>query len=69
MATEVASCAASGPAGSIDIQTLAHPADGRTFTTVDHGAGDNTYGAIFTDPTADIATAIHDGDFYRCSVN
>jgi hypothetical protein len=53
----------------IDIQTLTHNADGRTFTIVDYGAGDNTYGAIFTDPTANIATAIHDSDFYRCSVN
>jgi hypothetical protein len=53
----------------IDITPVTHIASGRTFTIVDYGAGDNTYGAIFTDPTADIATAIHDSDFYRCAVN
>jgi hypothetical protein len=53
----------------IDLTTLTHVASGRTFQIVDYGAGDNTYGAIFTDGTTDIATAIHDSDFYRCAVN
>jgi len=55
--------------GEIDIQTLTHVADGHAYTIVDYGAGDNTYGAIFTEPTTMIATAIHDSDFYRCAVN
>lgn len=55
--------------GEIDITQVTQLATGRTFTLVDYGAGDNTYGAIFTDPTADIAAAVHDSDFYRCSVN
>jgi hypothetical protein len=67
--TTVDEAFAAADQNEIDIQTLTHNADGRTFTIVDYGAGDNTYGAIFTDPTATIATAIHDSDFYRCSVN
>ena len=53
--------------GEIDLQTITHVPTGRKFTIVDYGAGDNTYGAIFTDGTADLATAIHDSDFYRCA--
>ncbi|HSN26827.1 MAG TPA: hypothetical protein VLT45_11090 [Kofleriaceae bacterium] len=51
----------------IDLQTITHVPTGRHFTIVDYGAGDNTYGAIFNDGTADLATAIHDSDFYRCA--
>lgn len=51
----------------IDIQTITHVPSGRQFTIIDYGAGDNTYGAIFTDGTSDLATAIHDSDFYRCA--
>ena len=51
----------------IDLQTITHVPSGRKFEIVDYGAGDNTYGAIFNDGTADLATAIHDSDFYRCA--
>ena len=67
--TTVDEAFAAADQNEIDLTTVTHVASGRTFEIVDYGAGDNTYGAIFSDGGADIATAIHDGDFYRCSVN
>jgi hypothetical protein len=67
--TTVDEAFAAADQGEIDLQTLTHVSDGRTFEIVDYGAGDNTYGAIFADGSIELATAIHDSDFYRCAVN
>lgn len=67
--TTVDEAFAAADQNEIDLTPVTHTASGRTFEIVDYGAGDNTYGAIFSDGTADLATAIHDGDFYRCAVN
>lgn len=40
----------------------------RTFTAIEYGAGDNSYGAIFAARSTDIAASIHDGDFIDCNV-
>ena len=37
------------------------------LTTVEYGAGDNSYGAVFYGETLQLATAINDGDFYGCT--
>jgi hypothetical protein len=41
-------------------------AGARTFTAIEYGAGDNSYGAIFVGRTATLAAAIHDGDLASC---
>ncbi|MFO0675922.1 MAG: hypothetical protein U0169_05270 [Polyangiaceae bacterium] len=41
----------------------------RAFTAFLYGAGDNTYGAIFTAGTAQKVAEIHDGDFESCTVS
>jgi hypothetical protein len=40
----------------------------RTFTAIEYGAGDNSYGAIFSGRTTDLAARIQDGDLAGCNV-
>lgn len=47
---------------------LRHRGTGRRFTAYEYGAGDNSYGAVFTAATLGRAAAIHDGDIYACAV-
>lgn len=65
--TTVQEAFAAADQGEIDVQDLADLDAVRRFTVVTYGAGDNTYGAIFAADTADVATEIHDGDFYGCT--
>ncbi|MEJ7600990.1 MAG: hypothetical protein WKG01_24000 [Kofleriaceae bacterium] len=44
------------------------PAGARTFTAIEYGAGDNSYGAIFYWDTTDLVSSIHDGDLEGCTV-
>jgi hypothetical protein len=61
----VAGAFASVDQGEVNIVSLVHTASGRRFTAFEFGAGDNSYGAIFTDGTTQLTAAIHDGDLYR----
>lgn len=54
--------------GEINFYPVTEKATGRAFTAVEYGAGDNSYGAIFKAGTTTVATEIHDGDFYSCTV-
>jgi len=47
--------------GEFVVRNLKNPATGEKLISVDYGAGDNTYGAIFT-PSGKLLAAIHDGD-------
>lgn len=47
---------------------LRHRGTGRRFTAYEYGAGDNSYGAVFTAATLGRAAAIHDADIYACAV-
>ena len=44
------------------------PAAARTYTAIEYGAGDNSYGAIFYWDTTELVSSIHDGDLEGCSV-
>jgi hypothetical protein len=46
----------------IVVRRLQDPATGRRYVSVDFGAGENTYGAIFLEGKTRAAAAIHDGD-------
>ncbi len=52
----------------INLVRLYEPAAARTYTAVEYGAGDNSYGAIFYWNTAAIVASIHDGDLEHCTV-
>ncbi len=39
----------------------------RTFVAFEYGAGDNSYGAIFTKTDGSMVTNIHDGDLEHCT--
>ena len=47
--------------GEFVVRNLKDPKTGEKLISVDYGAGDNTYGAVFT-PTGKLLAAIHDGD-------
>jgi len=55
--------------GEINVLRLYEPAAARTYTAFEYGAGDNSYGAIFYWNTTQMVTAIHDGDYYSCTVH
>jgi hypothetical protein len=40
----------------------------RLFESLEYGAGDNSYGAVFADGTTTKVMAIRDGDFYGCEI-
>ena len=44
------------------------PEAARTYTAIEYGAGDNSYGAIFYWDTTELVSSIHDGDLEGCSV-
>jgi hypothetical protein len=47
--------------------TLVEPASTRAYTAYEYGAGDNSYGAIFSAGTSELAASIHDGDILHCT--
>jgi hypothetical protein len=54
--------------GEINVTWLLEPAARRAYIAFEYGAGDNSYGAIFDRHSAQLVTAIHDGDLERCIV-
>ncbi len=52
----------------INVTRIYEPAAARTYTAIEYGAGDNSYGAIFYFDTTNVVAGIHDGDLERCSV-
>jgi hypothetical protein len=48
--------------GEIVVRQLKDPKTGERFTSIDYGAGDNTYGAIFKSGSIKVTAGIHDGD-------
>ena len=53
----------------MNITYLAEPAAQRMFVAFEYGAGDNSYGAIFSRTDGSMVTNIHDGDLERCTVS
>lgn len=51
-----------------NVVRIYEPAGARTFTAIEYGVGDNSYGAIFYWDTTDLVSSIHDGDLEGCSV-
>lgn len=49
--------------GEFVVRQVKDKKTGATYTAVDYGAGDNTYGAIFKTGSAKPVVGIHDGDF------
>jgi hypothetical protein len=47
--------------GEFVVRNLKDPATGEKLISIDYGAGDNTYGGIFT-PAGKLVAQIHDGD-------
>jgi hypothetical protein len=54
--------------GMINMTALYDRSGRRSFMALEFGAGDSSYGAIFDMQSDELATAIHDGDLYRCAV-
>ncbi len=54
--------------GEMNITWIAEPAAQRQFVAFEYGAGDSSYGAVFSKSDDSRATSIHDGDLYNCVV-
>lgn len=54
--------------GEINVTWIAEPVAQRQFVAFEYGAGDNSYGAVFSKTDDSRATSIHDGDLYNCVV-
>jgi hypothetical protein len=52
----------------MNVVYIAEPAAQRQFIAFEYGAGDNSYGAIFSRTDGSMVTNIHDGDLERCVV-
>jgi uncharacterized protein YegP (UPF0339 family) len=46
---------------------LRQKSTGKVFVALEYGAGDNSYGGIFLDGSADVVAGIHDGDLSGCN--
>jgi hypothetical protein len=55
--------------GEVNVTWLAEPDARRAYVAFEYGAGDNSYGAIFDRNSAQMVTAIHDGDLTGCIVH
>jgi hypothetical protein len=53
---------------TINIFRFWEPLAARTYTAIEYGAGDNSYGAIYYWNTTERVSSIHDGDLYDCTV-
>jgi hypothetical protein len=51
--------------GEFVVRQVKDKKTGETYTAIDYGAGDNTYGAIFKTGSAKPVIGIHDGDFEK----
>jgi len=66
----VADAFAAADANEIDLVRIYDLLGARAFVAVEYGAGDNPYGAIFTDGTAATeVAALHDSDIDSCTVS
>ncbi len=54
--------------GEMNIVYMAEPLAQRMFVAFEYGAGDNSYGAIFSRTDGSMVTNIHDGDLEHCTV-
>jgi hypothetical protein len=54
--------------GEVNVTWIAEPAAQRTFVAFEYGAGDNSYGAIFSRTNDQRASSINDGDLINCTV-
>jgi hypothetical protein len=52
----------------MNIVYMHEPAAQRMFVAFEYGAGDNSYGAVFSRTDGSMVTNIHDGDLERCTV-
>jgi hypothetical protein len=53
----------------INIFRFWEPLAARTYTAIEYGAGDNSYGGIYYWNTTDRVSSIHDGDLENCTVS
>ena len=51
----------------VNVTWIVEPAARRTFVAFEYGAGDNSYGAIFSRADGAMVTNIHDGDLAHCT--
>lgn len=66
--TTVEEAFAAADQGEVNVVRLYEPAAARTYTAIEYGAGDNSYGAIFYWDTTNLVSRIHDGDLEACTV-
>jgi hypothetical protein len=66
--TTAAEAFASADQGEINEYAIESNVTGKTYTAMEYGAGDNSYGAIFAAGSTTVVAEIHDGDFYDCTV-
>ena len=68
--TTLASAFANVDSSEINLTTFDRMRDGSHFVAVEYGAGDNSYGGIYSLPTLSVAAKITDGDIYadNCTV-
>lgn len=66
--TTIEEAFAAADQGEINITRLYEPAAARTYTAIEYGAGDNSYGAIFYWDSTQLVSSIHDGDLEGCTV-
>lgn len=66
--TTVAEAFAAADQGEINYVRVWDEAGSRSFVAVEYGAGDNSYGALFPESSADAVAEIHDGDLLSCMV-
>jgi hypothetical protein len=52
----------------INLIYMVEPAAQRMFISLEYGAGDNSYGAMFSRTDGSMVTNIHDGDLENCTV-
>lgn len=52
---------------TVRLLELRDAARGEAYTAYEYGAGDNSYGAVFSAGTLEIAASIHDGEFLNCT--
>lgn len=51
--------------GEFVVKNFTDPSTGKKYTSIDYGAGDSTYGAIFEAGKTSVALSIHDGDLMK----
>ncbi len=65
--TTVAEAFAAVDGGEVNRTEVHHAGSAQSFVAYEFGAGDNSYGAIFSSRTLDLAAEIRDGDLTACT--